>query len=562
MSDICAAMDDALPWLGLGLSSNLNVRDVPNPYRLRDERPELFDYVEYSAPLELDEARRDASLFDEMWRRRDEVPVLFHPVHLNLYGPQLESAQTLRALEDHLEQVGSPWVSNDVAWWHTQGQPFPGYLYLPPPLDAGGLEDCAAHALHVQNALSVPLLLENPFVLAARGPLHVLDFMAELHKRTGCQLLVDLGHLFSHQLARGLPLMAGLDGFPWEQVVQLHIAGGVVTRRGRTAVYMDDHSQPVREELFALLEQVLPLCRSLRALTFEGDGHASAIAQLTLQRLRPLVPRKGPAPQAAPVRRPVTEVRPPPPERAWATFDWAFTAPAQTAAAAAERDIRLAVLVETLDLSWPCTRLLLAGTTEGLEDFTASAELRHHYETGSQALREVFSAWARRKLRDAPDESVAMVLAFETWMHAAAERHVHREPEPGELTLAEGVAVATFPADLSELVYSVRSLKRHLTQRAWAAGTLETSALDALQQVAVRARKQSWTVALRRRPQGVELVLLEPRMAHLLQAVAAGVEEKELRRRPEEYPPSCIIQSQAQRLLMRKSKSASVIDPI
>jgi len=545
--------------MGLGLSTNLNARDVPHPYRLKDERPDLFDFVEYSAPLELNETRRQGSLFEELWKRRDEVPALFHPVHLNLYGPELESAASLRALDDHLEQVGSPWVSNDVAWWHMGGRQFPGYLYLPPPLDPGALEDCAAHAAHVQSSLSVPLLLENPFVLAPRGDMHVLDFMAELHRRTGCGLLLDLGHLLSHQWSRGLSLTDGLSGFPLDKVVQIHIAGGVGTRHGTSRIFMDDHSQPVREELFELLEEVLPRCRSLRAVTFEGDGHPIPIAMLTLARLRERISRQGPSVGVEVPARVAREPRLPNAGRAWRVFEESYVEPVTTASERAERDIRLAVLAEQLDVYWPCTRLLLAGTREALERFASSKEFRVHLETGSLSFADSFATYARRWLREIPDERVAMVLAFETWMQAAAQRQGSREPLPGELALADGIAVASFPADLSELVYGARALKRHLTQRAWATGEVEHSALEALFQIARRVRQQPWTVALRRKHQGVDLILLEPRLGHLLQAVAAGVGEDELRKRAEEYPPAGILQAQALRLLIRKPRVASSV---
>src|SRR5262245_9995150 len=123
-----------LPYLGLGLSSNLDLTDRPRPYALWDASPGLFDYVEYSAPLSLEEARAEASLFPEMWGRREQIPVLFHPVHLNLYGPDLESTDALEALDRHVRAVGSAWVGNDVGWWHVSGRPFPGHQYIAPPL--------------------------------------------------------------------------------------------------------------------------------------------------------------------------------------------------------------------------------------------------------------------------------------------------------------------------------------------------------------------------------------------------------------------------------------------
>ena len=131
-------MTHPLPFRGLGLSSNLSVLDVPQPWALLQAEPGLFDVVEYSAPLELGQARREASLFPTLWEARERVPVLFHPVHLNLYGPELEAKEALANLDAHARAVGSAWVGNDVGWWHSGGEPLPGYLYLPPPLSPAG----------------------------------------------------------------------------------------------------------------------------------------------------------------------------------------------------------------------------------------------------------------------------------------------------------------------------------------------------------------------------------------------------------------------------------------
>ena len=381
-------------------------------------------------------------------------------------------------------------------WWHQGGEPFPGYFYLPPPLTAAGVADCAVHALHVQAALPVPLVVENPAVIGLRGGLHVLDFMAQVHARTGLPLLLDLGHLFSHQLSRGLPLLAGLDGFPLEQVVEIHLAGGVVTSRGARRFYADDHTQPVREELFALLEAVLPRCARLRAVTFEGDGHPAEIAALTLQRLRELVPRERPGTVdvGAPAPVPGTALA----TRPWELFDEAYGgAPAAEDAegAAAERELRLAVLAQALDAQWPATRLLVAGVREELEAFAASEEYREAFGGGGP-VGKAFGVWARRRVRERHDEAGAAALAFETWAHAARSRA--RAPGPGEVGLSPGVAMQSFPFDLSELLYAIRALRAHLLGRAWVGGGWEASGLDSLRQVALRPGPGPWRVAVRR----------------------------------------------------------------
>jgi uncharacterized protein (UPF0276 family) len=515
-------------WLGLGLGSNLAGNGLPQPYRMLDAEPGLFDYVEYSAPLDLDAARRDAPLFRELEARLDRTRALFHPVHLNLYGPALEAPEALRALDHHARAVGSPWVSNDVAWWHAGGHVFPGHLYLPPPLSQAGLADCARHARHVQAALSVPLLLENPAFLARRGDLHVLRFMAELRARTGCGLILDLGHLWSHQLLRGLPLDAGLGDFPLDAVVEIHLAGGVVTRRGPRAFYVDDHPQPVHEELFELLADLVPRCPRLRAVTYEGDGQPDPIAAATLRRLRRTVPPPdGHAPAGASQSPPRLEGAPalgdaPFESRPWSLYDESFAraSPAEDAEGTAmEVDFRLAVVAERLDRAWPWTRLLVAPGRAELLAFLASPELASLFDGACEDLAQAFARFAALRVREAALECAREVFAFERELRDLLERAERRPHARGALALAPGVALGTASRDWSELRYAAAALRHHLEGRARASGLFEAGGLEALRHVAARAPSARWRFVARRDAAGFEILPLPAGLAAVLERV-------------------------------------------
>lgn len=522
-------MSAKLPWRGLGISSNLGTDDLPDVFRLRDTAPDAFDFVEYSAPLSLDEARREAGRFDELLARRDELPVVYHPVHLNLYGPEFESDERLAQLREHLREVGSPWVGNDVGWWHHRNVPFPGYLYIPPPFTEDGVRDAAEHALRIQEAIDVPLLLENPAIQARNGELHVLDFMARLHARTGLGLILDLGHLLSHQLSLGLAADDGLDGFPLDQVLEIHIAGGVVTRRGERRFYVDDHTQPVREELFELLEQVLPRCTRLRALTFEGDGHPDDLALRTLRRLRTILQRFTPSECEAPTATAKPE-RAPLRTRPWELFDQVYAekgAIEDPFGMRAEADFRLAVLAEKIDRHFPLTRLLLAGKREQLAGFAGSDEFRSLFEREDRALPQVFAAWARARLRAEPDPAAEAALALETWANALLGRNVE-PPQPGRAGLAEDVRLGRFAVDLTELIHARHALERHLQGRAWASGLLEQTGFESLRQTARRAAQGPWNVAVRWGRRGLEVLPLSEGLAAVLQAASRGPTRVEL----------------------------------
>ncbi len=477
----------SLPWLGLGLAVNADGRSLPDPLQLLRRSPEAFDFVEYSAPLSIAQARREAPVLNALLARGD-VPLLFHPVHLNLWGPELESEESLAALCEHLAAVRSPWVSNDVAWWHRGGRELPGYLYLPPPFSEEGIQGCAAHALAIAERCPVPLLLENPAVMALRGPLHVADFMAGLQRATGLDLLLDLGHWLSYQRSAGLGLDDGLERLPLNHVVELHIAGGSLRSHGARAFYADDHTQPVPEPLFRLLEMLLPRCERLRAVTYEADGHPEPLALATLQRLRALLPRQVRAPIAASTARPREGILPAA-APTWEVFDQAFgRAPSQDAAGTTEElDWRLAVLAQRLDADAPWSRLLCAPSRPELAAFAASDEFRSVFESEGRPVDEAFAAFARKAALRSRDEAGITVLAFEAWARALLGQAGLR---------GEAQAEGTFPAELTELLHGAPAARRHAQGRAWT-GPLQVD-VQALRDLVARAPKHPWRVRVER----------------------------------------------------------------
>ncbi|HLL54817.1 MAG TPA: hypothetical protein VK447_14785, partial [Myxococcaceae bacterium] len=122
------------------------------------------------------------------------------------------------------------------------------------------------------------------------------------------------------------------------------------------------------------------------------------------------------------------------------------------------------------------------------------------------------------------DEAASAVLAFETWAHGV---HTHaRAPGPGQVGLAQDVAAAAFPFDLSELLFAVKAIRRHLLGRAWVGGPFELSGLDTLRQVALRPGRGPWRVAVRRAAGRLEVSPISPTVAEALR-VAERLPSKE-----------------------------------
>ena len=121
-----------------------------------------------------------------------------------------------------------------------------------------------------RGAVPVPFLLENN-VSYFRMPDEDYDeaeFLRELHRESGCGLLLDLHNLYVNERNLGIDSVAFLDRLPLEAVVEVHVAGGMEM----DGFYLDAHSGPVLEPVWRMLERVLPRCPNLGGVVFELFG--------------------------------------------------------------------------------------------------------------------------------------------------------------------------------------------------------------------------------------------------------------------------------------------------
>jgi uncharacterized protein (UPF0276 family) len=310
-------LDEALPVLGVGASLSFGV--APDPLELA-QGPDGPAFIEYAGPVSPEPF---APAVDAL--RARGVPVLYHPSCLNLCGPWANPPGWLAEVQRHVRRVGSPWLAQDVSVCFAG--PVPGYsiqlgYFLPPLCSRAGLEQAVRRVSEVRAAVDAPLLLEPPPVTFRWGDIPMMAWLAELADRTACGLLLDAGHLLSHQLVEGRDPLADL---PMERVFELHVAGGLLRRLPSGALrYQDAHELPVQPEVWALFGRCLAAAPHLKAVCVEVEGAAAGEVRGALDRARQLVAvkaanpalraalRPGAAP-AAPPERPRVELGAPPP---------------------------------------------------------------------------------------------------------------------------------------------------------------------------------------------------------------------------------------------------------
>lgn len=158
-------------------------------------------------------------------RIRRDYPLSLHGVCMSIGGPQPLDKAHLRRFKTLVDRYAPALVSEHLAW-STHGTTYFNDL-LPLPYTPATLARVARHIDEVQEAIGRPILLENPstYVVFPESTMSETDFIGELVRRTGCDLLFDINNVFVSATNHGYSALAYLANFPLEHVGEIHLAG-------------------------------------------------------------------------------------------------------------------------------------------------------------------------------------------------------------------------------------------------------------------------------------------------------------------------------------------------
>ncbi len=198
----------------------------------------------------------------------ERYPVVLHGVSLSIGSTDPLDRDYLAKLKALAAEVQPAWVSDHLCWTGVLGHN--SHDLLPIPLTEAALDHVAARVRRVQDYLERPLVLENPstYVTFRQSTMDEPEFLRRLSDETGCGLLLDVNNVYVSCFNADLDPVAYLEAFPFESVVQLHLAGH--SHMGTHIV--DTHDQPVRDAVWELYR--LAWARTGDASTLlEWDGN-------------------------------------------------------------------------------------------------------------------------------------------------------------------------------------------------------------------------------------------------------------------------------------------------
>jgi uncharacterized protein (UPF0276 family) len=176
---------------------------------------------------------------------------------MSLAGHEPPDGAHLRRLAQLVRRVQPALVSEHLAWSRLGGQHAPDLLPVPRTHEA--LRQVAAHVSRLQDALQCRIAIENPSHYL-RLPGHDWDepgFLAELARRSGCGLLVDVNNVFVSAHNLGSDACDWLDRVPGDAVMEIHLAGHHLDAAVPGGLLVDSHDAPVAEAVWRLYQRLV-----------------------------------------------------------------------------------------------------------------------------------------------------------------------------------------------------------------------------------------------------------------------------------------------------------------
>jgi uncharacterized protein len=205
----------------------------------------------------------------------ERFPLSIHGVGLSIGGDRIDP--------DHLARVAAlvrtmnPASFSEHLAWSSHGADYLNDL-LPLPYTSDTLARVADHIDQVQNAVGRRMLLENPssYLAFAASTWAETEYLAELSRRTGCGLLLDVNNVFVSATNLGFTPQDYIAAFALAQVGEVHLGGHDHDRDDHGApLLIDSHGAAVADPVWALLD--LTLARmGPRPLLVEWDNDVPA----------------------------------------------------------------------------------------------------------------------------------------------------------------------------------------------------------------------------------------------------------------------------------------------
>jgi len=229
----------------------------------------LVDYIEITpdtiAELTHDGSHPKPDTVAELEDIGPDARLIAHGVGLSIGSHDGYSECYLHLLDQLFSQFDISWHSEHLAYTTVDGESLGTMLALPRTNEM--LDLVSERVLRVQQRYGVPFLLENVVHILPDydGEYSDAAFLNQLAANTGCGLILDVYNLECDAFNYGFDIAGFLSELNFENVREIHLAGGVRHR----GFQLDVHSRATADSTLQLANLVLAQAPNVRAVTYE-----------------------------------------------------------------------------------------------------------------------------------------------------------------------------------------------------------------------------------------------------------------------------------------------------
>ena len=181
---------------------------------------------------------------------RSNYPMVMHGVSLSIGSVDTFDRRYLSDLKALAERIEPAWISDHLCWTGVDHRNL--HDLMPMPYTEEALRHLCERIDQVQTFLGRTLVLENvsSYVKFNADEMPEWEFIANLLKRSGCELLLDVNNVYVSSINHGFDARRYIDALPAKHIRQIHLAG----HEDHGDYIIDTHDHAVCEPVWQLYE--------------------------------------------------------------------------------------------------------------------------------------------------------------------------------------------------------------------------------------------------------------------------------------------------------------------
>ena len=209
---------------------------------------------------------------------RERYPMVMHGVSLSIGSTDPLDMDYLARLKDLAARLEPAIVSDHLCWTGVAGINM--HDLLPLPLTEEALVHVCTRVDRVQSFLGRTIALENAstYVTFAQDAMPEWEFLAEIARRSGCKLLLDVNNVHVSAFNHDFPATGYIDAIPREAVAYIHLAG----HEHNGTYIIDTHDHPVAPDVWQLYGHAIRRLGPV-ATMIERDDKVPPLEELTAE---------------------------------------------------------------------------------------------------------------------------------------------------------------------------------------------------------------------------------------------------------------------------------------